>query len=129
CFTHVHTQFRIAPRVAHGLAILDALGLDQIGSVRFNKELRQLDLPDARWARFRGPSGLSYDHPIDLFEPAQLLALVGIESKQLWMTGNRESGGNFHGYTREASLVAWAEHGRVAPGRGERAGVHLGPLP
>src|SRR5262249_25172147 len=79
CFTHVHTQFRIAPRVAHGLAILDALGLDQIGSVRFNKELRQLDLPDARWARFSGPSGLSYDPPIHPSKPAQPLSLLGIQ--------------------------------------------------
>jgi hypothetical protein len=115
--------------VRHGLAILDALGLDQIGSVRFNKELRQLDLPDARWARFRGPSGLSYDHPIELFEQAQLLALVGIESKQLWLPGKRESGGKFRGYTRAQFEEAWRKHGAVMPGGGEPARLHLVPPP
>jgi hypothetical protein len=43
--------------IRHGLAIFDALELDEIGSVRFNRELRRLDLPEARWTRYRGPGG------------------------------------------------------------------------
>ena len=35
--------------IRHGLVIFETLELDIIGSRQFNKELRQLDLPDARW--------------------------------------------------------------------------------
>src|SRR6266516_1160986 len=40
--------------VRHGLVIFDTLELDQIRSTRFNQELKRLDLPDARWTRYRG---------------------------------------------------------------------------
>jgi hypothetical protein len=66
--------------VRHGLAIFDALGVDQIGSVRFNRELKQLDLPDAKWTQYRGASGLDYAHPIAMHEQAALLRKVGIHS-------------------------------------------------
>jgi hypothetical protein len=66
--------------VRHGLAIFDTLGVDQIGSVRFNRELKQLDLPDARWTRYRGASGLDYAHPIAMHEQAALLRKAGISS-------------------------------------------------
>jgi Protein of unknown function (DUF3631) len=87
--------------VRHGLAILDALGLEQIGSVRFNRELRRLDLPDARWTRYRGPSGTEHAHPIEMYEQAALLEKVGIKSVTCWPTGRRERGGSFKGYKRE----------------------------
>jgi hypothetical protein len=45
----------------HGLAIFDALELDQIGSTRFNQELKRHDAPDARWTRYRGPHSLRKD--------------------------------------------------------------------
>ena len=39
--------------VRHGLVIFEALEeVDQIGSIRFNRELKRLDLPDARWTSF-----------------------------------------------------------------------------
>ena len=47
--------------------------LDQIRSTRFNQELKRLDAPDARWTRYRGPSGTDYAHPIAMHEQAQLL--------------------------------------------------------
>ena len=43
--------------IRHGLLIFEIYELDQIGSVRFNKELLRLDLPDARWTQYRGASG------------------------------------------------------------------------
>ena len=61
----------------HGLAIFDALELDQIKSTRFNQELKRLDLPDARWTRYRGPSGIEYAHPLEMHEQAFLLGQVG----------------------------------------------------
>ena len=69
--------------VRHGLAIFDALGVDQIGSVHFNAELKRLDLPDAKWSRYRGASGLDYAHPIAMHEQAALLQKAGIESVRL----------------------------------------------
>ena len=48
--------------IRHGLLIFDVYELEQISSVRFNKELRRLDLPDARWTQYRGASGADYLH-------------------------------------------------------------------
>src|SRR5262249_18498489 len=63
--------------VKHGLAIFDALGLEQakdvISTIQFNRELRLLDLPDARWSRYRGAGGMAYPHPITVPEQAALL--------------------------------------------------------
>ena len=70
--------------IRHGLAIFDALQpeLDQIKSTRFNQELKRLDLPDAKWTRYRGPSGTEYAHPLEMHEQAALLDKVGIKSTQ-----------------------------------------------
>ena len=81
--------------VRHGLAIFDALGVDQIGSVHFNAELKRLDLPDAKWSRYRGASGVDYAHPIAMHEQAALLQKAGIESVRL-----RFSDGQRRGYGR-----------------------------
>ena len=77
----------------HGLVILDGLGLDQIGSVRFNRELKQLDLPDARWTQYRGASGFDFPHSITLGEQAALLDKVGIQSTRIRFTGGRQRRG------------------------------------
>ena len=81
--------------VRHGLAIFDALGVDQIGSVHYNAELKRLDLPDAKWSRYRGASGVDYAHPIAMHEQAALLQKAGIESVRL-----RFSDGQRRGYGR-----------------------------
>jgi hypothetical protein len=86
--------------VQHGLVIFEMLGLDQIGSVRFNKELRQLDLPDAQWTRYRGPSGMDYARPLEMHEQAFLLKKAGIRSMTLWPSGKRQDGNAFRGYKR-----------------------------
>jgi Protein of unknown function (DUF3631) len=64
----------------HGLAIFDAFGIDQIKSVQCNSELKKLDLPDAKWTRYRGASGTDYAHPLAMHEQAALLHKVGIHS-------------------------------------------------
>ena len=68
--------------IRHGLLIFDVYELEQISSVRFNKELRRLDLPDARWTQYRGASGTDYLHPLRMDEQADLLGKVGIASEQ-----------------------------------------------
>jgi hypothetical protein len=108
--------------VRHGLAILDAFG-DPIGSVRFNKELRRLDLPDARWTRYRGPSGTDYAHPIEMYEQAALLEKVGIKSETCWPTGKRERGGSFKGYRRVQFEEAFRKH--CAPSDAGPGAPHL----
>jgi hypothetical protein len=84
--------------IRHGLVIFDALGLDQISTVRFNRELKRLALPDADWTQYRGPSGLAYAHPIEHFEQAALLGEGGIHSVTCWPAGKRERGASFKGY-------------------------------
>jgi hypothetical protein len=84
--------------IRHGLIIFEMLELDQIGSIQFNKELRQLDLPDARWTRYRGPGGTDYAHPLELHEQSTLLRKVGIQSMPCWPSGKRQRGGGFRGY-------------------------------
>jgi hypothetical protein len=79
----------------HGLAIFDALGVDQIASVHCNSELKKLDLPDAKWTRYRGASGLDYAHSLAMHEQAALLKKVGIESIRLRFDGRQR-----HGYRR-----------------------------
>ena len=52
--------------VRHGLAIFEALELDELGSAHFNRELRRLDLPDARWTQYRGASGTDFAHALQM---------------------------------------------------------------
>jgi uncharacterized protein DUF3631 len=99
----------------HGLAIFDAFELDQIGTIRLNKELRQLDLPDARWTRYRGPSGMDYAHPLELHEQATLLKKVGIESTRCRPP---DGGKQFRGYKRAQFEEAWRKHCGAAPEEG-----------
>jgi hypothetical protein len=66
--------------VRHGLMIFETLGVDKIRSVDFNRELKRLDLPDAKWTRYRGASGTEYARPNELHEQARLLHKVGIHA-------------------------------------------------
>jgi hypothetical protein len=108
--------------IKHGLAIFDALELDQIPSTRFNKELRRLDLSDAKWTRYRGANGADYPHPLELHEQAALLAKVGIRSETCWPPGKRLPRTSFRGYQRAQFVAAWRKHGAAQddaePGRG-----------
>ena len=77
----------------HGLVIFDALGIDQIRSVDFNRELKRLDLPDARWTRYRNASNRDYAHPITMQDQAVLLKNVGIQSSPLRFSDGRQRRG------------------------------------
>jgi hypothetical protein len=93
--------------VRHGLVIFDALDLDMISSVRFNRELKHLDLPDARWTRYRGASGTDYAHPIAMHEQAALLGRADIRSVRCRPGGSRRQ---FRGYTLEQFEEAARKH-------------------
>jgi hypothetical protein len=97
--------------LSHGLAIFDALELDQIESTRFNQELKRLDLPDAKWTRYRGPSGTEYAHPIEMYEQAALLEKVDIKSIRC----RSPAGKRFRGYKRGQFEEALAKHGPQSP--------------
>ena len=97
--------------VRHGLVIFEALGLEQIGSVRFNKELRRLDLPDAKWTRYRGPSGVEYAHPLELYEQAALGEKVGIYSTRVRPPGEKQC----RGYKLAQFEEAQRKYGVAAP--------------
>jgi hypothetical protein len=84
--------------IKHGLAIFDAAGLgrasDVMSTILFNRELRRLDLPDARWSRYRGAGGMAYPHPITVPEQAALLRRKpnAVTSKSHWPPGKRVPG-------------------------------------
>jgi Protein of unknown function (DUF3631) len=111
--------------VKHGLAIFDAAGLDQatdvMSTVQFNRELRLLDLPDARWSRYRGAGGMAYPHPITVPEQAALLRRKpnAVTSKSHWPVGKRVPGMSLKVYRRGDFEVARrkheAAHGSVEP--------------
>ena len=105
----------------HGLAIFDALELDQIKSTRFNQELKRLDLPDAKWTRYRGPSGIEYAHALEMHEQAALLDKVGIKSKQC----RPPVGKQFRGYERAQFEEAWAKYGPGSPDEPARERLRL----
>jgi hypothetical protein len=113
--------------VKHGLAIFDAAGLDQakdvISTVQFNRELRLLDLPDARWSRYRGAGGMAFPHPITMSEQAALLRKKphsAIHSKSQWPPGQRVPG-------RSSSKVYVRGDFEVASRKHEAAGRRGGP--
>ena len=81
--------------IRHRLLIFDIYELDQISSLRFNKELQRLDLPDARWTQYRGASGADYLHPLRMDEQAELLQQVGIASEVCWPAEPRQPGPAF----------------------------------
>src|SRR5262249_32219437 len=103
--------------VRHGLAIFEALELDQISSVRFNKELRRLDLPDAKWTHYRGPKGADYPHPLEIHQQAGLLVKVDVHSVRIRPPG----GERCRGYKVAQFREAWRKHGTPTPGEAKPA--------
>ena len=95
----------------HGLAIFDALELDQIASTRLNKELRRLDLPDAIWTRYRGANGADYPHPLEMHEQATLLVRSDIHSIRIRPPGERQC----RGYKLAQFEEGWRKHGAATP--------------
>jgi hypothetical protein len=97
----------------HALVIIDTLELDPVPSRVVNRELLRLDLPEARWNRYRGPGGGEYAHPLTLDEQATLLGKSGIESKGLRPP---KGGKQFRGYRREWIVEALRKRGTAAAG-------------
>jgi hypothetical protein len=111
--------------VRHGL---ETFGMrheaDPIRSSEFNKELLRLDLPDAHWDRYCGPSGVARARPITLNEQARLLAKVGIKSATYWPPGARlRQTKSFKGYRREQFEEAFREHCATAADAGPGSGA------
>jgi hypothetical protein len=101
--------------IRHGLVIFDMLEITAIRSTRFHQELKRLDLPDARWMRYRGPSGTDTMHPITPGERVTLAEMVGIAVKKCKLPNEKQ----FRGYT----LAQFEEAHRIhcAPGAGPGA--------
>jgi hypothetical protein len=96
----------------HTLVITDMLGIDPIPSRTVNKELRRLDLPEARWNRYRGPGGGDSAHPLTLNEQATLMESSGIEARVIRPPGG---GKPFRGYWREWIEAALKRNTGAAP--------------
>jgi hypothetical protein len=105
----------------HGLEIFDAFEVDVIGSIRFNKEVKRLDVPDAKWISYRGPSGMQTAHPLAMHEQSALLKKVGIVSTRVRPPGEKQC----RGYKRIQFEEAWRKYGAVAPDEGEPARERL----
>jgi len=105
--------------IRHGLLIFDVYELDQISSTRFNKELRRLDLPNARWTQYRGASGADHPHPLRVNEQATLLGKIGIESETCWPPGPRQPRTSFRGYKCVAFEEARRKYDVAAPEEAE----------
>ena len=101
--------------VRHGLVIFEAFGFEEIGSVRFNRELKRLDLPDAKWTRYRGPSGTDYTHPLEMHEQSALLEKVGIHSTRVRPPGEKQC----RGYKLAQFQEAQRKYGVAAPNETE----------
>ena len=109
--------------VKHGLAIFDAAGLDQasdvMSTVLMNRELRLLDLPDARWSRYRGAGGMAYPHPMTVPEQAALFRRKPnkIASFSHWPKGKRLPGMSSTKVYRRGDLEAALRRHEAAQGR------------
>jgi hypothetical protein len=114
--------------VKHGLAIFDAAGLDRAGDVMstvlMNRELRLLDLLDARWSRYRGAGGMAYPHPITVPEQAALLRRKPnkVASFSHWSGGKRRAGVSSSKVYRRGDLEAALRRHEAAQ---KRAGPRL----
>jgi hypothetical protein len=112
----------------HGIAIFDAAGLnrasDVMSTVLFNRELRLLDLPDARWSRYRGAGGMAYPHPITVPEQAALGRRKPnkIVSFSHWPAGKRRPGTSSTKAYRRGDFEASLRRHEAAQ---ERAGPRL----
>jgi hypothetical protein len=98
------------------VVVVDELGDLAIRSTRLNKELKQLDLADANWNRYCGPSGTEYEHPLLLNEQVELFHEAGVPVKQYWPTGPRKRGTQLQGIKRSDVEAALRKH-EGQPGR------------
>jgi Protein of unknown function (DUF3631) len=105
-----HPKVRI---LRHGIVICETLELERIPSLRMNKELRRLDLADANWNRYRGPSGGEHVHALTMSEQAALLKESGIEAKPMRPVGG---GRLFRGYDHSWFVEALRKHEPAAAG-------------
>jgi hypothetical protein len=105
----------------HALEITNTLELDEIGSVRLNKELRRLDLPDAKWTRYRGASGIEYAHPLEIHDQAELFRRVGVHSVRVRPPGEKQC----RGYKRTQFEEAQRKYGVAAPDDAEPGRARL----
>jgi hypothetical protein len=109
--------------VKHGLAVFDAAGLerasDVMSTVRMNRELRLLDLPDARWSRYRGAGGMAYPHPLTVPEQAALFRRKPnkVVSFSHWPAGKRRPGMSSTKVYRRGDLEAALRRHEAAQGR------------
>ena len=95
-----------------------------MSTVQFNRELRLLDLPDARWSRYRGAGGMAYPHPITVSEQAALFRRKPkkVASFSQWPAGKRTPGMSSIKVYRRGDLEASMRKHEAA---GERAGPQL----
>jgi len=95
-----------------------------MSTVRFNRELRLLDLPDARWSRYRGAGGMAYPHPIRVPEQAALFRRKPnrVTSFSHWPAGKRLPGTSSIKVYRRGDLEAALRRHEAAQ---ERAGPRL----
>jgi hypothetical protein len=98
----------------HALLIIEMLELDPIPSRVVNRELLRLDVPEARWNRYRGPSGGEHAHALTLDEQAGLFGKSDVVSKLVRPAGG---GKPFRGYRGEWIVEALRRRGEEA-GRG-----------
>jgi hypothetical protein len=101
--------------IRHGLAIFEILEQELIESVRFNRELKRLDLPDAKWTRYRGASGTDHAHPLEMHEQSVLLGRVGIHSTRVRPPGEKQC----NGYKRAQFEEARRKYDVAAPEEAE----------
>ena len=78
--------------------------------MKLDKELHQLDLPDAYWSRYRGPGGMNTPHAITLPEQAALLQKKPhyIASRSHWPAGRWTAGVSSGKVYRRGD--AWGKH-------------------
>src|SRR5262249_55688938 len=96
----------------HGLVIFETLELERIASIRMNRELLRLDLPEARWNRYCGPGGCEYGHAVTPNEQAALLKKSNIVARPMRPVGG---GKLFRGYERSWFVEALREYESSAP--------------
>jgi hypothetical protein len=96
----------------HILVIIDMLESDPIPSRTINRELLRLDLPEAKWNRFRGPGGGEYAHALTLDEQAGLLRKSEVGAERFRPPGG---GKQFRGLRREWIVEALRKRGAKAP--------------
>jgi hypothetical protein len=89
--------------------VVDELGDRAIRSTRLNKEVKRLDLADASWNSYRGPSGMDYEHPLRVNEQAELFDDAGAPV-EVCHPYPRRPGGSFRGVKRSKIEAVLRKH-------------------